>query len=146
MNESKGQRRFLRFTLRSLLLLTAVVACWLGVQVNKAHKQRAAVAAIEEAGGTVFYDWQGMPLDLAAREQIAVEIRGLPRWLVRLCGRDNLQDVVHVSLGDGPVDHHLVAQLSSLPELKTLDVPAGVDTGLIKAELPSVRVMQSQPD
>ena len=61
MNASKKPRRLLRFSLRTLLLLTAVAACWLGFQVNQAQKRRAAIAAIEQARGIIIYDdmWVG---------------------------------------------------------------------------------------
>ena len=140
--EAKQPRLWLRFSVRTLLILTALVAVWLGVLANRVHKQRAAVAAIEAAGGTVYYDWQGMPWELAERERLPFEVISHPRWLVRLYGRENLEDVVRVSFGHAPVDGELVGHLRSLPELKTLDFPAGVDTSLIKAELPGVRVIQ----
>ena len=135
-------RRWLGFSVRTLLLLTALVAVWLGVQANRVHKQRAAIAAIEAAGGTVYYAWQGMPWELAERERLPLEVISHPRWLVRLYGRENLEDVVHVSLGNAPVDSELIGHLRSLPELKTLDLPASVDASLIKAELPGVTVIQ----
>ena len=49
-------RRWLRFSLRALLLITAVAAVSLAVQVNKAQKRRAAFAAIEAAGGSIAFD------------------------------------------------------------------------------------------
>ena len=56
------KRRWLRFSVRTLLLLTVVVACWLGVQVNQAQKRRAAITAVREAGGFCFLehdsDWK----------------------------------------------------------------------------------------
>ena len=65
--EAKPYRRCMRFSLRTLLLVTAIVACWLGVQVNRAQKQRAAVAAIVAAGGFVMYPiydgWRGLVVE-----------------------------------------------------------------------------------
>ena len=52
---TKPSRQLLRFSIRTLLLFTAVIACWLGWQVDKAHRQQAAVAAIEAAGGSAYY-------------------------------------------------------------------------------------------
>ena len=52
----KRKRRWLQYSLRTFPLLVAVFAVWLAIQVNEAHKQRAAVAAIEAAGGVVTYD------------------------------------------------------------------------------------------
>ena len=140
------RRPFLRFTLRSLLLLTAVVACWLGVQVNKAHNQRVAVAAIYEMGGAVYYDWQGIPNNGTMGEFLVLDSRDtqrrVPQKVRELVGEEYFQDVVHVGLSNAPVDRHLIRQLSNLPKLRTLYVPAGVDVTLIEAELPSVRLIQ----
>ncbi|MEX2122105.1 MAG: hypothetical protein WD847_21170 [Pirellulales bacterium] len=51
-------RRWLRYSLRSMLGLVTVFGLWLGVQVNRAEQQRRAVAAIERLGGKVHYDWK----------------------------------------------------------------------------------------
>ena len=49
-----------QFSIRSLLLLTVVVAIpcsWLAVEREQARKQREAVEAIEKLGGWVAYDY-----------------------------------------------------------------------------------------
>jgi hypothetical protein len=51
-------RRFLRFSVRGLIVFVIVVGAGLGWFVRQAHVQRDAVAAIEEAGGSVRYDWE----------------------------------------------------------------------------------------
>ena len=69
---SPKPRRWLRFSLRTLLILTALVAVWLGVQVNRAQKQRAAVAAIQEAGGFVMHPihdgWRGLVVEYLGQQ------------------------------------------------------------------------------
>src|SRR5689334_19583107 len=57
-----ARMKWLRFSLRTLLLLIAVLCVWLGIQVNAARRQREAVTAILKAGGTVYYDYQFVPL------------------------------------------------------------------------------------
>ena len=52
-NPSKPRRRWFQYSLRTLLVLVTVLCVWLGVTVNRARKQREAVAAIQELGGTV---------------------------------------------------------------------------------------------
>ena len=54
----RPRRRWLQFSLRSILALTAVVAIWLGIKVTAAHNQRNAVKAILASGGQVYYDFQ----------------------------------------------------------------------------------------
>jgi hypothetical protein len=51
-------RRFLRFSVRGLIVIVIVVGVALGWIVREAHIQRDAVAAIEKAGGSVRYDWE----------------------------------------------------------------------------------------
>jgi hypothetical protein len=53
---SRPWRRFLRFSVRGLIVLVMVIGCWLGWIVQGAHVQRDAVAAIRRAGGEVEYD------------------------------------------------------------------------------------------
>jgi internalin A len=51
-------RRFLRFSVRGLIVLVLVIGAGLGRIVRQAHIQRDAVAAIRKAGGTVVYSWE----------------------------------------------------------------------------------------
>ena len=57
-NRNWKLRRFLRLSLRSLLLLTLIFSVWLAWLVSRAHRQRQAVAAIREAGGWVYYEFE----------------------------------------------------------------------------------------
>jgi hypothetical protein len=43
-------RRWTRFTLSSLLLLTTLIGVWLSVRTNRARLQRQVVAAIRQVG------------------------------------------------------------------------------------------------
>ncbi len=49
-------RRFLRFSMRGLIILVLMIGAWLGWLVRSVRIQREAVAAIARAGG-VKYDW-----------------------------------------------------------------------------------------
>ena len=55
---SRPWRRFLRFSVRGMIVLVLVTGGWLGWVVRSARIQREAVAAIEKAGGSVDYDWE----------------------------------------------------------------------------------------
>jgi hypothetical protein len=98
---SRPWRGSLRFSVRGLIVLVIVVGAGLGWIVRQAHVQRDAVAAIEEAGGSVRYDWEwsngksspgGKPW--------------APRWLVNLIGVDYFGHVTAV------VSHHMSAATS----------------------------------
>ena len=55
---SRPWRRFLRFSVRGLIVLVLVIGAGLGWLVRSARIQREAVAAIKKAGGSVNYDWE----------------------------------------------------------------------------------------
>ena len=55
---SRPWRRYLRFSVRGLIVLVLVIGGWLGWIVRSARIQRDAVAAIQNAGGVVMYDWE----------------------------------------------------------------------------------------
>ena len=55
---SRRWRRYLRFSVRGLIVVVLVVGGWLGWIVRGARIQREAVAAITRAGGRVAYDWE----------------------------------------------------------------------------------------
>ena len=50
-------QRFLRFSVRGLIVLVLVIGAGVGWLVRSARIQRDAVAAIQNAGGSVSYDW-----------------------------------------------------------------------------------------
>ncbi len=90
---SRPWRRFLRFSVRGLIVVVLVIAGGLGWVVRSAHVQRDAVTAINDAGGGVRYDWQW---------KNGKYVRGgqpwAPRWLVDLIGVDYFGHVTGVVL------------------------------------------------
>src|SRR2546423_13045140 len=52
----RGIRRFLRFSLRSLMLLTLAVGAWLGYEVHQARTARRQAEAIRALGGEVEFE------------------------------------------------------------------------------------------
>ncbi len=90
--------RWLRFSLRTLLLIITAICVWIGIQVNAARRQREAVATITKAGGTVVYDYQN--LQLVSPAGITWDDSRLPpgpAWLRHQIGDDYFQTVVAVS-------------------------------------------------
>ena len=58
-------RRFLRFSVRGLIVLVLVIGVWLGWIVRSACIQRDAVRAIQRVSGQVYYDWEMKNGDLS---------------------------------------------------------------------------------
>ena len=106
-------RRFLRFSVRGIIVLVLVIGAGLGWLVHSVRIQREAVAAIRRANGKVFYNWQwtnGSPV-------AGGEPRG-PRWMVKAFGVDYFNSVVSVVI---PVasDDDLI-QIGKLGQLRDL--------------------------
>ena len=81
-----SKRRRFQFRLRTLFILTVIVAvpcAWLGPKIQRKAKERAAVREIEKAGGFVVYDDE------------KGEQNG-PTWLRELLGEQFFNDVVFV--------------------------------------------------
>src|SRR4051794_7832725 len=90
------ERRWHRavLSLRALMLLVLVLGGGLGWVAHRAAVQRRAVAAIEAAGGRVFYDW-----DLS--DGVAKPPGTRRTWLKWLCDRlgpDYFGDITSVFL------------------------------------------------
>ncbi len=145
--------RVLRFSLRTMLLATAVLAVWLAVLQHRAHRQRDAVAAIRDFGGWVRYDFQVPSGEFSHKDFDAEAESPWPRSLLERIGVDFFHDVVQVNLNyteDGgprqenhnPSDDAL-RHLPALPDLRVLllsDTQARDDSmrhlaGLTKLEL-----------
>ena len=89
---SDSWRRYLRFSLRGMLVLVLVIAAGMGRIVNQARTQRDAVAAIRKAGGNVCYV-SGLP-SVSAGSQLP----GWKRWIAEWVGLDYVDHVDSVHL------------------------------------------------
>jgi len=98
---SKLRRRWFQFSLRTLFVLVTVLCVWLAVTANRARNQREAVAAIEELGGSVRYEYQN---------SFGQEPPG-PKWLRELVGEEYFVSVVDVFLHNTKVTDNGVKKL-----------------------------------
>src|SRR5688572_14736937 len=104
----KPRRRWLRFSLRTLLVLVTLLSIGLGWFVHRGERQRRAVAALKKMGIRVYYEDKGSPP--------ASKSFDWSRWLPR----DYVDDVYSVELslyGNGDAD---LANLLLLTRLKNL--------------------------
>jgi hypothetical protein len=111
------RRRWLRFSLRSLLILITVLSIWLGVKVNQARRQKEAVAALRELGALVRYEHQ--KLDSKPNAYDTEKDLSVPGWLRDLAGDDFFQTVVHVHFLRPVTDEDLI-HLAALPRIERL--------------------------
>jgi hypothetical protein len=119
----KPTRRWIQFSVRTLLVLIAAIAVLMGVKVNQARRQRDAVADIQALGGWVHYDYQ---IDATGRTKRNTK-SWIPEWLLVHLGIDLFHDVVEVNMvynDDGPnrLDNKQVGDevLEHLPALTAL--------------------------
>ena len=120
--QSKRRRRWLRFSLRTMLIGTALVGVVLGLHLRSVRRQRFVKARIHELGGSYFCEW-GLPIS----EDI------VPNWLERVLGEDHFQTVNHVNLSSTGVSDDQLKFLDDLPYLETLYLEDGTtvtDDGL----------------
>jgi hypothetical protein len=94
-------RRYLRYSVRGLIISVLIVGGWLGWVVRSAQIQRDAVAAIKQAGGSVRYDWE-----FSNGESLSGGKPWAPRWLVNLIGVDYFGHIT------AAVAHHMSAETS----------------------------------
>jgi hypothetical protein len=99
-----------RFRLRTLLVAVALIALVLGWRVDKAHRQRLAVAAVKKRGGSVLFDDQ----------RIRVTPPSVPRWLERSVGREFFHEVVWADLGGTELTDEGLSDLADLAGLQGL--------------------------
>ena len=118
MNEPKLKRRWFRFSLRTLLVVIALLCIWLGIITQRANKQRTAVVAVRNAGGKAHY-YNGY--NDSGEILTGYRPHG-PEWLLNLLGYDYFGDIIEVELDDKQITDELVAQLKNLQELRQLSL------------------------
>ena len=126
---SRPWRRFLRFSVRGLIVVVLIVGGWLGWVIRSARIQSEAVAAIERTGGLVLYDW-GRKIQ---NSPIPVGPSWAPHWLVEALGVDcfgHVDAVFCVGGSDETMAHverftqlrefHFLPSSHQLPDLSNL--------------------------
>ncbi len=110
----KPNRRWLRFSLRTILILLTVGCIWLGLTVHRVTKQRKVVRWVTELGGIAIYDYE--------QENPFIDKKTpAPEWLCNLIGIDFFATVVEVHLQSiNSVSD--VTPLANLTNLKELDL------------------------
>ena len=117
----KPRRRWFQYSLRTLLILTTIIAVWLAWWSHKTRQQREVVEALKDIGGDVIYDFQ-LPNGPAY----------WPKWLVNAMGVDYFAGVIALGLWSPIITDNHMEQVKNLTELQFLDLEHThvSDTGL----------------
>jgi hypothetical protein len=134
MSAAKPKRRWLRFSLRTLLVLVTIVGVWIGSQMSAARRQKQAVEALQSAGAEIYYDYQRKvgppPITLPPpsipgtkppshyfdpRATVAA-----PEWLRVRLGDDYFKNVIDVQFNrqNSSFEPSVLRMLSNLPRLR----------------------------
>src|SRR5262245_20190172 len=120
----KNHRRWLRFNLRTLLIMITLLCVWLAMQFNSARRQKEAVAAILKAGGSVAFDYQ-IASSSVESDFLVIDRDAAPRWpqwLRRVFGDDFFRTAIQVDFNDATTEA-VLEQLANLPDLRQLYCP-----------------------
>lgn len=96
----RKKRQWFQISLRTFLAVLTVFIFWLGFHANSARQQRIAVAALEQAGVKVTYDFQFDPN--AGKIPDAKPL--CPKWLIRTVGIDFFARVTAIECHEGDLD------------------------------------------
>jgi hypothetical protein len=136
--QRRSPRRFLRFSLRGLLVLVAICSVWFGIVFSRAREQARAVAAIKAVGGQVYYDYQFADwynINYSAKSPT-------PTWFLDAVGIDFVHEVDGVRFEQRITDDDLAA-LESLPQIRILWIQAGKITNRGLGRLGALTQLQS---
>ncbi len=123
-------RRYRQFSLRTFLVVLTFVCVWFGWQVNRANRQRQAVAWVLEMGGAVSYDCEVDDYG----NHITDAKPTTPEWL-----RDFYDQVVFVGLINTQVSD--LTPLANLNSLEWLDL-----SGTQVSEEQVIKLQQTLPN
>jgi internalin A len=119
-----------RLSVRAIMVAILALGCLLGWVVNRANRQRDAVAALRKAGGQVIYDWMFKDGKLNPNGT-----PGGPKWLAQLLGPDYFHSVYHMNAWQQPDDADMdVITAFDRAEGLSLDPGRLTDAGLAKLD------------
>lgn len=139
-------RKRLRFTLRSMLVLFAVLALAMAYVGNQARRERVALQRISASGGRVFYRCEDLDESTIAGAETETYTSTPPgsAWLQKLLGTSFCCSGTQIYL-TGKQDRETLEAACQMPKLRRLDIAnAMVERALIdelQTKYPSVEIV-----
>ena len=120
------RRRWLRVSVRSLMILVLVLGGVAGWVANTVRTQREAIALIKAAGGQITFDYQRREVVTLGGGAVKQREPAAPAWVRRWLGDELFQNVQAVNLLK-PVSSGALAALARFDRLESLLVVASPD-------------------
>ncbi|MBC7857146.1 MAG: hypothetical protein IAF94_27260, partial [Pirellulaceae bacterium] len=111
--EASPRRRAVKFVALGLIVVSLLGALWFARQAHAAHRQRQLWLAIYNAGGDARYEFTPLGWHISQR---------IPRWLVRVLGRDHFGLLVSADLRDSHVADDWLEDVPEQPQLRQLNL------------------------
>jgi internalin A len=114
-------------TVMAIVLVTGVGLAWIVLDGRQVQAQREAVRAIENAGGSVSYDWEWTNGNFILNARPP-----RPGWIARVLGADTQETAVTIYLPDECKSDELLVHVGQLRGLEEIDLSRmrGTDAGL----------------
>jgi hypothetical protein len=139
LSKLKPKRRWVQFSMRTVLVLTTACGILLGWRANDVRRERDALALVESLGGYATFDYQ---CDFDKDELRVVDPgREAPRnsWLMSMVGEEYFRHIACIFFRDTSVTDKDLKRITGLAGLVSLDLP---ECKVTVAELTSLARMR----
>lgn len=122
-------KRWLRFSVRGLLVAIALIAIWLAWHMHGVNAQRRLVQRVNVLGGSVNYAYQVQRDQQGNYNTDPKAELSTPQWLVNLLGPDHFSNITIVSLRMTPATDDDLRLVGSVPTIENIDLTETKITG-----------------
>jgi hypothetical protein len=117
------RQKYLRVSLRTLLLGITALCVWLGILGAAARREQRVVATLHKAGGSIHYDYEMVSGANSPDVRLMVDVNAVPsgpRWLREMIGEEWFTDVAAVTFDGCTLSESEFAELGDLHSVRSL--------------------------